>query len=308
MTPARERGSILFAPPRFEAPLGGAEGRDWPHREHSKIVRRGGIQWHVQTMGEGPPLLLLHGTGASTHSFRELMPLLATRFTVIAPDLPGHAFSRTPQWFEPSVPAMAAALGSLLDVLEVAPTVVVGHSAGAALAVRMTLDGLIEPRLLVGLGAALVPFDGMAAALYPRTARLLSMASRLIPLRVQHTEQVERMLRSTGSSIDAQGIELYRRLSERPSHVAAVLAMMASWDLAPLFAELPRLVTPLLLLAGANDRAVPLTQQHAIVARTLHGRLVVVDGTGHLLHEEQPATIARLVLEAASTQGFTVGV
>ena len=43
------------------------DGGDWPNREASAFVEAAGIRWHVQRMGEGPPLLLLHGTGAATH-------------------------------------------------------------------------------------------------------------------------------------------------------------------------------------------------------------------------------------------------
>ena len=53
------------------------EGRDWPNREHSQFIRASAIRWHLQVMGNGPVLLALHGTGASTHSFRDLMPVLA---------------------------------------------------------------------------------------------------------------------------------------------------------------------------------------------------------------------------------------
>ena len=72
------------------------DGRDWPNREASRFVEAGGLRWHVQQMGRGPVLLLLHGTGASTHSWRALLPLLAKSFTVVAPDLPGHGFTATP--------------------------------------------------------------------------------------------------------------------------------------------------------------------------------------------------------------------
>ena len=65
----------------------------WPHAQHSRLVQAGGIQWHVQSMGQGPCLLLLHGTGSGNFSWRSLMPLLAPHFTVVAPDLPGHAFT-----------------------------------------------------------------------------------------------------------------------------------------------------------------------------------------------------------------------
>ena len=91
------------------------DGRDWPHRQASRFVEAGGLKWHVQIMGAGPPLLLVHGTGASTHSWRDLMPLLAERYRVVAPDLPGHGFTQMPASSEGlSLPGMAAGVASLL--------------------------------------------------------------------------------------------------------------------------------------------------------------------------------------------------
>lgn len=275
------------------------EGKHWPHREHSRFVGHGGIQWHVQIMGSGPALLLLHGTGASSHSFAALMPLLAERFTVVAPDLPGHAFSRVPASFTPSLPATAYALAGLLSELDLAPAVAVGHSAGAAVIVRMALDRAIAPRLLCGLGAALMPLRGLAGSIYSPAARLLAhsgLAAELLSLRARDLSSVERLVRSTGSSLDRRGVELYQRLACCPGHVAAVLTMLACWDLEPLFAALPRLSTPLLLLAGELDRAIPVAQLRQVAAHTPSARLVVVPGTGHLLHEEQPEAVARLIL------------
>ena len=74
-------------------PTWAVEGRDWPNRDASRFVDVGRVKWHVQVMGSGPALLLLHGTGAATHSWRDLLPLLARDFTVIASDLPGHGFT-----------------------------------------------------------------------------------------------------------------------------------------------------------------------------------------------------------------------
>ena len=59
-------------------------------------------------MGDGPDLLLLHGSGAATHSWRDLAPLLARDFRVIAPDLPGHGFTETPGGDGLSLPGIGA--------------------------------------------------------------------------------------------------------------------------------------------------------------------------------------------------------
>ena len=70
------------------------DGADWPNRQYSRFVEAAGMRWHVQVMGQGPALLLLHGTGAATHSWRDVMPKLAGHYTVVAIDLPGHAFTQ----------------------------------------------------------------------------------------------------------------------------------------------------------------------------------------------------------------------
>ena len=80
------------------------DGRDWPNREFSRFVSAAGLSLHVQVMGDGPAVVLAHGTGSSTHSWRTLAPLLARRFTVIAPDLPGHGFTEMPETRRLSLP------------------------------------------------------------------------------------------------------------------------------------------------------------------------------------------------------------
>ena len=126
------------------------EGIGWPNRDASRFVDVGRLRWHVQVMGPGagaaPVLLLLHGTGAATHSWRGLMPLLATRFTVVAPDLPGHGFTSGRPTGGLAMTAMARAVGELMAALDLAPALIVGHSAGAAIAVRMAIDGAATPR------------------------------------------------------------------------------------------------------------------------------------------------------------------
>ena len=142
------------------------EGRDWPNRDASRFVFAAGIQWHVQVMGAGPTLLLLHGAGAATHSWRDLAPLLAKYFTLVAPDLPGHGFTGTPGGDGLSLPGMASGLAALLSKLEIEPMLAVGHSAGAAVALRMGRDGRFT-RGVVSLNGALRRFRRAAGAHLP---------------------------------------------------------------------------------------------------------------------------------------------
>src|ERR1700744_2846510 len=134
--------------------------RTGPHREPSRFVEAAGYRWHVQIMGSGPIALLAHGTGAATHSWRALAPLLAKDFTVVAPDLPGHGFTESPQAYRLSLSGMAQDLAALCRTLAIKPRIAIGHSAGAAILVRMALDRSIEPSLIVSLNGAFLPFCG----------------------------------------------------------------------------------------------------------------------------------------------------
>jgi magnesium chelatase accessory protein len=264
------------------------------------------LRWHVQLIGSGPVLFLLHGTGASTHSWRSLAPLLARRFTVVAPDLPGHGFTARPRVGGLSLPGMARECGDLLRALKLEPALAVGHSAGAAVMIRMTLDGIIAPRGLVSLNGALMPFRGLATQFFSPLAKLLMLnpfVPRVFSWHASDRAAVERLIRNTGSVIDDAGVRLYGRLVSNPGHVAAALAMMANWDLDPLFRDLPRLKTPVLLVAGGEDRAIPADQAFRVGERLPTAKVEYLRGLGHLAHEERPSDIARLVTEwAASLQ------
>lgn len=274
------------------------DGGDWPNRDASSFVEAAGICWHIQKMGQGPPLLLLHGTGAATHSWRGLLPLLARHFAVIALDLPGHGFTQSPPPRRLSLPGMAADIGALLGKLDVRPTIVVGHSAGAAILARMCIDGCMAPHLLVSLNGAFMPFGGIANHLFSPLAKFLvlnPLVPRVFAWQASNAGAVERLIANTGSTIDREGVELYRRLVRNPAHVASALRMMANWRLEPLLHDLPRLTPTLLLMVASNDRSIsPAVAQQVreILPAALIERL---PGLGHLAHEEQPQLIAQLV-------------
>lgn len=293
--------------PASEAPVWEEDGRDWPNRESSRFVEAGGLRWHVQEMGEGPLVLLIHGTGAATHSWRDLLPLLARRCKVLAPDLPGHGFTTMPPPGKLSLPGMAGLLARLLDALDAKPTLAVGHSAGAAILARLCLDGRIAPRRLIALNGAFLPFRGTAGRVLGPVARLLAsnmVLPRLFAWRAGDAEVVARLVRDTGSTIDARGLELYQRLARRPGHVAAALGMMANWDLQALVRDLPRLRTPLTLVVGANDRAIRPAEARRVSALVPDVTQIRLPRLGHLAHEEDPARIAGIILDALGSDSF----
>ena len=281
------------------------DGRDWPNREASRFVEAGGLRWHVQVMGQGPALLLAHGTAASTHSWRALLPLLAQRFTVVAPDLPGHGFTSMPA--AParglSLPGMAESLGALMRALGVAPAFAVGHSAGTAVLLRMALDGRIAPGAVVGLNAALMPIGREHAEFFTRTAKFLaglSFVPKVFAWGASNRSVAERLLRDTGSAVDARGVELYARLFRHSGHLSAALGMMANWDLRPLLRDLPRLGPPLTLVVGTRDRTIPPSDAQRVREVLRSARIVTLPGLGHLAHEERPEQVAEVVRRVAA--------
>lgn len=290
-----------------DRPVWSRDGRDWPNRQASRFAEAGGLRWHVQVAGQGPVLLLAHGTAASTHSWRAILPLLAPRFTVVAPDLPGHGFTSMPAGSRGlSLPGMAEALGALVRALGTPPVALAaGHSAGAAVLLRMALDGRIAPGALVGLNAALMPIGREHSEFFTRTAKLLAglpFVPQVFALAASNRSVAERLLRDTGSAIEPRGVELYARLLRRSGHLRAALGMMANWDLKPLLRDLPRLRPPLTLVVGTRDRTIPPSDAQRVKDVLPSARVVTLPGLGHLAHEEQPERVAAIVRQAAEAE------
>ncbi len=288
------------------------DGAEWPLRQYSRFVQTPRLRWHVQYAphadAQAPTVLLLHGTGASTHSWRDVFVLLSARCSVLALDFPGHAFTATPAPAEVatlfSLPGMAAGVAELLALMGIVPHTIVGHSAGAAVACMLSLDGHIEPQRIVSLNGALLPLDGLAGQLFSPMAKLLAKAPfvpELFSWQAAQPAVMQRLLDGTGSTLDAQGRALYQKLIAQPAHSAGALAMMAHWDLHTFWTRLPALQTPLALVAGDQDLIVPPSvaeRAWASLKRQSPTPVTRLRGLGHLAHEEQPDTLAQCIVRA----------
>jgi magnesium chelatase accessory protein len=277
----------------------------WPNAHYSRFVEAAGHRWHVQEAGLGPCMLLLHGAGASTHSWRELLPDLARDFHVVAPDLPGQGFSRVGNRAHCGLADMSADIATLLAEQGLAPEVIVGHSAGAAIGLRLALDLPAPPKAVICINAALEDFRGPAGAVFLALARLLSIT----PLPAYAFSRAARLpstvrgaIASTGSTLDATGIDLYCRLLMDSGHVDATLCMMANWNLSEVMPDLARLGMPTLFMIGAKDRAVAPDISVRAARRIKGSRVAVLPGFGHLVHEEAPRVAARVIREFVSSE------
>ena len=275
----------------------GREGADWPNRAASRFVEADGYAWHVQEMGSGPICLLLHGTGAATHSWRDVLPLLAQHYRVIAIDLPGHGFTRPNHGRRVTLPGMAASVGALLDALGVVPDLIVGHSAGVAVGLQLLLDrGWAMP--VVGFTPALMPFPGLAAQLFPSLAKILFtnpfVAIIFARLASGPGETAKFLRRATGSALDGAGERYYQRLFSKSGHCDGAIRMMANWRLEPLRDRLGEIAAPVLLVHGARDKAIA---EEAVLAASalIPGCQTKRVALGHLAHEETPAEAVAII-------------
>ena len=252
---------------------------------------------------ERPLALFIHGVGASMHSFWGLAGVLQDTFDILAIDLPGHARTRSPRWSAPTLDTVSEDVAALLDALGVRPAVAVGHSAGAAILLRMTLRGLIAPESVVSINGALSPFAGAAGFVFPLMAKALHFNPLVAPFAAasaRDRRRVERLIAETGSNPPEDYVNEYWRLMQRPSHIAGALAMMAHWDLSELSRSLSRIESPVLFIVGAGDRAVPPDIGRRAAEITPNGDLSIFENLGHLAHEENAVMVATEILEFAS--------
>lgn len=272
----------------------------WPHAQHSQFIQAGGIQWHVQIMGQGPVLLLLHGTGSGSFSWRGLMPLLSAHFQVIAPDLPGHAFtSRGPEG-SLSLQGMSEGLRALFLQLNVTPSIIGGHSAGAAIAANMLLQQrALSQTQLIGFNPAWLPLPGLPSLIFRPAAKLAAInpvSAWATAKLASKPAMIEKSIVQTGSHLDAEGLALYQSVFSHSGHVHSVLNMMAAWQLDTLSKSLPQLQNKVSILVGMQDQTVPPSMAHEACKLMPQARVFEQHGLGHLAHEEDPAGTAQLIL------------
>ncbi len=274
----------------------------WPHRAASLRIRHGTTDWHVQVSGTGPDVMLLHGAGASGHSWRKLTPLMGG-YRLIVPDLPGHGFTRAGNRGRLGIDGMADDLVALADAQGWQPQALIGHSAGGALAFRLAEVMARPPRLIVGINAALGPFEGLAGWLFPKLARALAlspMIAHVVARGAAKRARVEKLVASTGSKLDGEGIDLYRHLIARPEHIEGTLAMMAAWQLDPLMARLGQTGPEVLLIVAEGDLTVPPAVSRRAAALIPRVEFAEIPRYGHLVHEEAAGRAASLVLPVLS--------
>lgn len=267
---------------------------DWPLSTLSRRVFCKPHQWHVQEDGSGDTLLLLHGAGATTHTWRDVLPALAQTHHVVALDLPGQGFTRLGSRGRCGLPYMTSDILALCDAEGWRPKAIIGHSAGAAIALSMA-DSIAQsggtPPAIVGINAALGRFDGVASWLFPLLAKLLALnplTAAAFTLGGNHKGRARRLIEGTGSRISDDGLTLYAKLIADRGHVDGTLQMMSQWSTDALNQRLAQITAPCLLVAGDADKAVAPRISNEASAQLGNATYLPLPGLGHLAHEEDP--------------------
>jgi pimeloyl-ACP methyl ester carboxylesterase len=282
----------------------------WAHINPQKIALDGD-QVAYRIAGKGPVLLLVHGMAGSSVTWRYVMPTLAERFTVLAPDLLGQGESDKPRG-EYSLGAHANTLRDLLDALDHRRATVVGQSLGGGVAMQLAYQfpERCERLVLVdsgGLGREVTLYLRMLTLpgfeyVFPLfcTPRLRdtgnAIASWLGRAGVQSTPAREEVWRSYASLADAES----RRAFFRSLRDVIDLGGQAVSALGRLY-RASRL--PTLIVWGAKDPFIPVS--HAIAAHEAipGSRLEIFEGVGHYPHCEAPERFVEVLIDfIASTE------
>jgi len=267
------------------------------HHAPHRLMYVNGVRLHYQLVGEGPPVLLVHGNLVDGADFEAsgLLDHLAMKHQVLVIDRPGYGHSDRPR-DQPWTPAMQARLlHHAASTLGLHRMVVVGHSMGTQVALAMalqnpaTVDGLVLvggyywPRLRLDrwlAAPAAMPVLGdvlryttsawMARATLGSALRAM-FHPRPVPRRFHELLPREMLLRPLQQ----------RATAEDASHLVAQARALVK--------QYAALQTPVTLIAGKQDRVVSPRQTRWLHAGMPHSRLHLLDGMGHMAHYEPQA-------------------
>lgn len=274
----------------------------WPNRGDSQFIRTPPYGWHVQRIGTtGPKILLLHGTGASTHSWAPMISFLKNKAQLCAIDLPGHGYSNTPPIGKSTLANCTHGAGILLQNLDFVPDVIVGHSAGAAIAVSLAPDFVTAPKVIC-VNAAFGQFSGLAGVMFPYFAKIAAAApfsARLLALAAQDASRIKRLLDGTGSNVSDESLRAYSTLFQSKDHIQGTLQFMAEWDLGAFLDDLGQTKSAITFLTGQRDKTVPPHISRHWANTIKNAEIFEIPELGHLMQEEAPKIIADHIMAVA---------
>ncbi len=259
-------------------------------QETDQVPTTGRVSYHEA--GSGPVVVFLHGIGAGGAQFApQLDALAAAGFRAIAWDMPGYGGSSPLPLV--SIDALTATLGAFLKALRLDRPVLVGHSLG----------GMVLLRLL-----AVAPHAAGRAVLSQTSAVFGSrdpawaaqfVADRLAPLDAGHSmaDLASGMVASmVGNDPDPAGLD-HARTGIAATPEATFRGMVLAMPGFDVRETLPRIAAATLLVAGSCDTNAPPAGMERMASRIPGAKYVCIEGAGHLVHLEQPARFNAVLLE-----------
>ena len=261
------------------------------------------VKLFYEEKGKGPTVLLIHGFGASTYTWRHIAPDLARDHRVIAVDMKGFGQSDKPFDESYSVFDQAELLAQLIVDLDLRDLTVIGHSFGGGVALVLALD---EDERLEGRIKKLVLLDSIA---YPQDIpmffRMLDMplvshvGVRMVPPAVQ-TRIALQIAYLDNSKIDDEEVETYAAPLRTAAGKHAIIhsaRQIVPEGIEEISERYKSIQQPTLILWCDHDRIVPLDVGLKLRRELPNARLKLVEKCGHMPQEEQPAATLRLLRE-----------
>jgi len=289
---------ILLGP--FAVPVPELQGTVPPEsltEADSLLVTIEGLQVHYKETGGGPrALVLLHGFGASLFSWQAVMQPLAQYGRVVAYDRPAFGLTSRPmpgEWQgENPYPAQAQAkmLLAFMDALGIRQAVLVGNSAGGAIALLAALDAPERVSALVLVDAAVYEAGGAPRALLPflSTPQMRHLGPLVVRTFITRGDDLIRLAWHNPTRVKAETLAGYRKPLQVENWDRALWELTASSRPLDLAERLDDVRQPTLVITGDDDRIVA-PQSSIRLARELpSARLVVLPHCGHVPHEECP--------------------
>lgn len=278
----------------------------WGAREQVDVD---GVSIHVESDGpvDAPTLVCLHGFASGTFTWAGLAAELRDELRLVAWDRPPFGRSERPaprpgpdDPYRTGAELRRTALLVQRLVGDVPPVVLVGHSAGALLAVQVALAGTVAVDGLVLVSPAIEggpPAAVRAAARVPGSGLVAATLLR-VGLRGA-TTYLRRSTRHGSPLTDATALEAGRTL-RRPGTAEALWHLTTTWEPPAVRDRLPEIRVPTLVIGGIDDRIVS-ADQHRRAAESLGADLHLLAGAGHAPHEQQPGTVATVIRELLAT-------
>jgi len=252
------------------------------------------VQLHYLTAGHGPAVILLHGYAETSRMWRPIIPLLAEKFTVIAPDLPGIGESSIPT---EKIDMLSAAnrVHALVRSLGVEKARVVGHDIGLMVAYAYATQFPAETEKLVVMDAFLPGVPGWEAIYNAPNVWHFRFNGEYPEALVKGRERIyfeyfwNVFAADKTRSIPEADRKAYTEAYSKPGRMRAAWAYFASWPhLAKDFSQLSqtKLTMPVLSIGGEKSLGNELAAQMKLVATDV--TVVVLPNTGHWILEERP--------------------